>query len=764
MKASYNTLVSGNDLNDNVAEPSEATSEERIYELMRRIGRLPCFLLVLSTVGVLAFIGYISFLWFAADDNATWKNVALAGWTTRSIAVAAVVLRTAITVQTGIVCSMIAGILLEGPGVALPEVATISMMRAAAPAPYILVRHIYTGNRLTSWLATSLAATLTVTTIFLQFTSTMLLSDVSTGLVTGHLAPYPITIPETISPYGNFKWNVGVRQYPTFAEYAEGMVANGSSGISDTGLTMRAFLPIDGQGNRSSIHAYNGPATVVDSRVVCVRPNITNLGAHLTPYYGTRGAPAPVLHGNISVPLDLLQEALDSRLSPLFDPSERWNCSISYGVPRSNKDFKYHPADWDLSICQFDQRANLLRSAWMTLDEPLMDELSFVIPGNSYLLVNFSSQVEFEDDFSMIQEILNDSTPGLVRRNRGDWLDVYRTNNGFTAASATVSFSLCFPSFKAAFLNVSASSTVPLIQPRYNYDSVSRRIRFDDVRKQLLSSPQTTIEQRGILHLQPQHWEGAGEQPPYLPNLDTETVFKVPPLEGASTINLLQWYDFATNQADISIGGLLLEVLREGGTTAEAFQSMMTALLASRYQDYVFLNSGNMTYSTRADFIAVQTPGGQGPPAFLAAGPTRSYILVMAAIAVHILVTIFVIIWFCRATNATLLWESWSSISQVISPATAPYFEGAAQATDSEVKAWIKDDGLGDYKITLLADPRAGETDWTSVRRRAQRIIAEENEAEQGFPLEDFDQSQCTITLLHPRPRSGYSLQRRFTQ
>jgi hypothetical protein len=151
---------------------------------MRRIGRLPCFLLVSSAVGILAFIGYISFLWFAANDNPTWKNVALADWTTKSIAIAAVILRAAITAQSGIACSMIAGILLEGPGVALPELATVSMMRAAAPAPYTLLEHIYTGESSKNWLATGLAATLTVTTMFLQFTSTILLSDVGTGLVT----------------------------------------------------------------------------------------------------------------------------------------------------------------------------------------------------------------------------------------------------------------------------------------------------------------------------------------------------------------------------------------------------------------------------------------------------------------------------------------------------------------------------------------------------------------------------------------------------
>ena len=299
-------------------------------------------------------------------------------------------------------------------------------------------------------------------------------------------------IPKT--SLGAFKWNVGVRQYPAFAEYADGKVKNGSSGVSDTGLTLRAFLPIDGQGNRSSIHVYNGPATVVDSRVVCVRPNITNLTAHLAPYQINRDFPSPILSGNISIPQNLLQEVSASRLSPLLEPSEEFNCSISHGIAPQNEETKYHPSDWDLSICQLDQRGYYLRDAWMSLDEPLVEfegsrVSSFQLPGPAYLLVNFSSRVTFEYtsypkvDYSLIQDIFNDSKPGLVCQNRGNWIDVYRTNNNFTAADATISFSLCYTASTTSYRNVSASSTVPPVQPRYSYDSVGKRIRFDDVRK-----------------------------------------------------------------------------------------------------------------------------------------------------------------------------------------------------------------------------------------------------------------------------------------
>jgi hypothetical protein len=71
--------------------------------------------------------------------------------------------------------------------------------------------------------------------------------------------------------------------------------------------------------------------------------------------------------------------------------------------------------------------------------------------------------------------------------------------------------------------------------------------------------------------------------PPFLDTDDTDYALVVNPFEGAATINLMQVHKLATNRADISIRGLLLEVLREGSTVAQAVQSIITALLTSRY-------------------------------------------------------------------------------------------------------------------------------------------------------------------------------------
>ena len=64
---------------------------------LRKIDRLACCLLIASALGSLVFVVYISFLWFASSDNKIWKTIAIAGWMSRSIAIAAVVLRSSVT-------------------------------------------------------------------------------------------------------------------------------------------------------------------------------------------------------------------------------------------------------------------------------------------------------------------------------------------------------------------------------------------------------------------------------------------------------------------------------------------------------------------------------------------------------------------------------------------------------------------------------------------------------------------------------------------
>ena len=118
---------------------------------------------------------------------------------------------------------------------------------------------------------------------------------------------------------------------------------------------MRAFLPVDYGVNRSHVHVYEGAATLVDTRVVCIRPNITALPIELQQDLiddALRTAGPPVGYGDTGLPTDLLDQAVSSHL--FLRGSSDFPCQTKESMLDGFTKFKYHPSDWNLTVCQLD--------------------------------------------------------------------------------------------------------------------------------------------------------------------------------------------------------------------------------------------------------------------------------------------------------------------------------------------------------------------------------------------------------------------------
>lgn len=132
------------------------------------------------------------------------------------------------------------------------------------------------------------------TTTLLQFSSTILLSDLELGqlpglaanhsatydfVYTGHGQPYPDGNTLNVS-HGFYSYTGGVTYpiqlriptwsrnppaFPAFAEYSKPV--SSPEGVDDTGVLLRAFLPFADAQSRESIRNYSGIAQVLDSRV-----------------------------------------------------------------------------------------------------------------------------------------------------------------------------------------------------------------------------------------------------------------------------------------------------------------------------------------------------------------------------------------------------------------------------------------------------------------------------------------------------------------
>lgn len=114
---------------------------------------------------------------------------------------------------------------------------------------------------------------------------------------------------------------------------------------------MRALLPFSDTRSRSFIHAYEGPAPVVDARTICIRPNITNtriLPNNSAPLYDLK------IHGNISVPDGLLPVLLAETPFADFEPTA-FACEPSWNFIKDYNQDKVagRTSAWDLTVCDF---------------------------------------------------------------------------------------------------------------------------------------------------------------------------------------------------------------------------------------------------------------------------------------------------------------------------------------------------------------------------------------------------------------------------
>ena len=495
---------------------------------------------------------------------------------------------------------------------------------------------------------------------------------------------------------------------------------------------MRALLPFSDTRSRSFIHTYEGPAPVVDARTICIRPNITNTRVQANTTYDLK------IHGNISIPDDLLTVLLAETPFTGFKPTAfacepSWNFVRDYGQDK----VAGRTSAWDLTVCDIGP------AGYGEIKSPFWKNFSST--STPFLLMNYTGyvdqQVQNNTKFPPLELAnFNDTTPGLRYHDRNEWLDLKQDadvldwSHGNNFADNKLSFSLCFPVFRAYVLNISVTSRAPLEEPTFFYDVERSQFRYDDVRKQLVSSSKLLADERNILSLHPQSWrlfDNMTDQEYPFGNILTmitltgsttgsSQIFE--PGQDHPTLHLMDDMKEFQPRADYNIEGLGLEVLQEGGTPAEAMQSMLMSVVLADYQSYVFTEvpdgTPNSTATLRGDFITAQVPGGNGRPATNPAGATRSYVIVMIATAIHSVAVFLIFMLFIKSTKNTLIWESWHTIAQTISAVTEPYLSQAGLATDSEIKKQMKTDGTSNQAVSVKTDESGARAEVGVVRQR----------------------------------------------
>jgi hypothetical protein len=143
---------------------------------------------VLSSIILLSTYSFLTFLWFSSDENTTWRKIANQDWITQATTLSSALIRLATGIQATTASCMLASLAIEKGKVPLRELANMSVMRFnSSPLAlcWLLLHNVFARGCMEESYAPCLGCFAVLSSLALQFTSTILVTDVGTGLVLG---------------------------------------------------------------------------------------------------------------------------------------------------------------------------------------------------------------------------------------------------------------------------------------------------------------------------------------------------------------------------------------------------------------------------------------------------------------------------------------------------------------------------------------------------------------------------------------------------
>ncbi|KAI3319329.1 hypothetical protein HD806DRAFT_290566 [Xylariaceae sp. AK1471] len=306
---------------DIVSETGSLLSEQHPETTQTRrqtLGWAVIVTFVLGPVSALSALAALLYLWTSTTQH-LWASLATTTWLARVVTVSSLVIRTEVDLLTGFSGSMLTALILETGYVRLTGVATLSIMRVASPSLWNLIqglRQISKKQENMKWIIISII--LFGLSIALQFSSTLLFSDIRLGELPGEAANMfynydldwgwnktdSMTFGNSMSVCSSkldinqgllrSSWHLRPQRFPIFGEHRHPIPSK--NGVDDTGYIYRSFLPVADTEQRVNFKSFQGPAFVLDTRVSCQRPIFTNIQLAVDyVYYGN-----PNYNGTIS--------------------------------------------------------------------------------------------------------------------------------------------------------------------------------------------------------------------------------------------------------------------------------------------------------------------------------------------------------------------------------------------------------------------------------------------------------------------------------
>ena len=684
-----------------------------------KLGLWNVFVLVTGAIASFLAMAFLALLWAGsvsamkgAPTPRIWWYIVDAGWATRVVTVASVLIRLATAAQMGVFAALVAAWILETTGASAEHLPMLSIIRTVNNGPQSHIWNVFHSMRTGSRYFYSAVVVLAILdALALQFTSTLLITDFKpTVIVPG--AAYDMVYYNAHSQYDDDAGSVqagngvdfyqsGPAAYARFAEWAE--QPHMDTDYADTGATIRAFLPFGSSDTRSVLRDYNGPATVVDSRVRCVLPSMTIHNITFLRESGNNSNYEIAVAGSVelqgSIP-GMIPEAAGGE-------GDRTGLEGAFLISTVARIYWPNATDWRLSYTMIWSFTNI-----SGFDNNVLDPSNV---GFAPLLLMNSTGSGWQ---SVLDELSYESETPIVgpynwtQTSSGVWTDLKPSNDTLDIG---LSATLCFANFNTANYLVRVDDGDDFEEPKnMSWATTSKTYDTSMVRRMLdTSNKELTPRQRGILSLHPpangnwttQKLNDSGSDYVTTPVITGLRKLINPLANRASASIDSSWgasaafTPFSTyNGVHKTHAAIFQDVIKSTGNPALAFQAFFTILTQMTYYDLLpqFDIASNATYST-SERVEV-------PNQWVGFG------VVMVLLVVHAILIITAVVLFLSKTDHSLLGNAWQAVAQVSSSDTMDTVHQASNMTDLEVKRLLRMNSYEDNEVVLKTGADTGRS------------------------------------------------------
>ncbi|KAI1737764.1 hypothetical protein F4680DRAFT_205611 [Xylaria scruposa] len=680
--------------------PSTSTitlSQSDSLPIRKSLGIWGCLVIIGGSFGTLAGLGFLIFLWTGRGSdgeavNAThaWRAIALHQWIPQAVTLTAIFIRVIVAAQATICTAMLASLILEKRKVQKSQVAQFSVMRGINDGPLKLLRLLLPSRETILHVESLLVLALTLSTFGLQFSTTILFSDISDGAIAGDMMP--VHVKHYISSEVHHIYIADYQEEaPVNAIFGE-VPSNWSSapdlrGFSDGGLKQRSFLPFDKQPNRTAISHFKGDGVTMNSRVTCMRPEIEGSYEAIieNPLLGSRSVKIGRINGTLHYGQSLRGTHSNSTLcNSRGCQSTTFDCVLPAGADES---IGYQSAFCSVTIVDGQYWNGTGSIGWNIDDGPWTSHsmVQLVYSNNVYSSV-WPQLVE--------PRKLADAS----RTDYGEWSSFELLPGKF------LNISLCFAAFNIDLQYLDMTADGRLHEPSGNWSLIGIG-DSSAVRTYLGTDPShPSPDERGILTIKEQRqpemnskeledsddwvnktlatWN-AFQQALYI-SFTRNTGGLDPTWQGCNTCYITG----TTMHPELS--QLFGDTLKITGRAAEAIQSFMTAFSLILYTEFYKALQG--TIEVHVSFLeTVQVPQ------LCSETGCRGLISVASLLGFHLICVLLTSVLFIYQVRYSRQGNIWHAISQLMGDELGDILAKGNNTDDKAIEKLLKKEGTGSF-------------------------------------------------------------------